>query len=309
MVGPAAKRAAVAHLQAVMGLSERRACSFVGADRKMIRYRSSRPPETELRGRLRDLAKERRRFGYRRLFILLRREGEPSGINRIYRLYREEGLTVRKRRTRRRAVGTRAPILVEAKPNARWSLDFVHDQFVCGRRFRVLNIVDDVTRECLAAIADTSISGRRVARELTELIGRRGKPGMIVSDHGTEFTSNAILAWSQDRIVDWHYIEKGKPMQNGYIESFNGRMRDELLNESLFFGLDHARSAILEWAEDYNTTRPHSSLGYQTPAAFAAIIAATGYDATLFGGSASSPVARPAPYGVSPTAEALIAAG
>ena len=151
MVGPAAKREAVAHLRAVMGLSERRACSVVGADRKMIRYRSCRPPETELRGRLRDLANERRRFGYRRLFILLRREGEPSGINRIYRLYREEGLTVRKRRARRRAVGTRAPILVEARPNARWSLDFVHDQFACGRRFRVLNIVDDVTRECLAA--------------------------------------------------------------------------------------------------------------------------------------------------------------
>jgi transposase InsO family protein len=151
VVGPAAKREAVAHLQAVMGLSERRACSFVGADRKMIRYRSCRSPETELRGKLRDLANERRRFGYRRLFILLRREGEPSGLNRIYRLYREEGLTVRKRRARRRAVGTRAPILVEARANARWSLDFVHDQFACGRRFRVLNIVDDVTRECLAA--------------------------------------------------------------------------------------------------------------------------------------------------------------
>lgn len=153
--------------------------------------RSRRPPETELRTRLRDLANERRRFGYRRLFILLQREGEPSGVNRIYRLYREEDLTVRKRRARRRAVGTRAPILVEAKPNARWSLDFVHDQFACGRRFRVLNIVDDVTRECLAAIPDTSISGRRVARELTD---RRGKPDMIVSDHCTEFTANAILA-------------------------------------------------------------------------------------------------------------------
>ncbi|UCI10612.1 IS3 family transposase [Mesorhizobium sp. B1-1-8] len=309
MVGPAARREAVAHLQAAMGLSERRACSIVGADRKMIRYRSRRPPETALRGRLRELANERRRFGYRRLFILLRRESEPSGINRIYRLYREEGLTVRKRRSRRRAVGTRAPILVEAKPNARWSLDFVHDQFACGRRFRVLNIVDDVTRECLAAIADTSISGRRVARELTELIGRRDKPGMIVSDHGTEFTSNAILAWSQDHIVDWHYIEKGKPMQNGYIESFNGRMRDELLNESLFFGLDHARSALVEWVKDYNTTRPHSSLGYRTPATFAATLTATGEAAALFGGSASSPVAQAALYDVSPTAEALIATG
>jgi putative transposase len=309
MVGPAAKREAVAHLQAVMGLSERRACSFVGADRKMIRYQSSRPPETELRGRLRDLANERRRFGYRRLFILLRREGEPSGINRIYRLYREEGLTVRKRRARRRAVGTRAPILVEARPNARWSLDFVHDQFACGRRFRVLNIVDDVTRECLAAIPDTSISGRRVARELTDLIGRRGKPDMIVSDHGTEFTSNAILTWSKDHRVEWHYIAPGKPMQNGYVESFNGRMRDELLNESLFFGLDHARNAIAEWREDFNTARPHSSLGYQTPAAFAEAFTATGSDASLDMGCASSPVAQPAPYGVTETVGALIATG
>ena len=183
MVGPAAKRDAVAHLKDIMGLSERRACQIVSADRKMIRYRSCRPPEVELRAKLRDLANERRRFGYRRLFVLLRRDGEPSGVNRIYRLYREEGLSVRKRKARRRAVGTRSPILVEAKANARWSLDFVHDQFACGRRFRILNIVDDVTRECLAAIPDTSISGRRVARELTTLIERRGKPGMIVSDN------------------------------------------------------------------------------------------------------------------------------
>jgi len=147
-----------------MGLSERRACQIISADRKTIRYRSSRPPEVELREKLRDLANERRRFGYRRLFILLRRDGETSGVNRIYRLYREEDLSVRKRKARRRAVGTRAPILVEAKANARWSLDFVHDQFACGRRFRILNVVDDVTRECLAAIPDTSISGRRVAR-------------------------------------------------------------------------------------------------------------------------------------------------
>jgi transposase InsO family protein len=146
MVGPAAKREGVAHLQAVLGLSERRACSIVNADRKMIRYRSCRPPDAELRTQLRDLANERKRFGYRRLFVLLRQDGEPSGINRIYRLYREEGLTVRKRRARRRAVGTRAPILVEAIANARWSLDFVHDQLACGRRFRILNIVDDVTR-------------------------------------------------------------------------------------------------------------------------------------------------------------------
>ncbi|MBY3116068.1 IS3 family transposase [Rhizobium bangladeshense] len=309
MVGPAAQRDAVTHLKAVMGLSERRACQIISADRKTIRYRSSRSPEVELRTKLRDLANERRRFGYRRLFVLLRRDGEPSGVNRIYRLYREEGLSVRKRKARRRAVGTRAPILVEAKANARWSLDFVHDQFACGRRFRVLNIVDDVTRECLAAIPDTSISGRRVARELTTLIERRGKPGMIVSDNGTELTSNAILAWSKDHKVEWHYIAPGKPMQNGYVESFNGRMRDELLNESLFFGLDHARSAIAEWADDYNHFRPHSSLGYKTPADFAGTIAATGSNAAQDESFAFPPVAPTAPLGVFKTAGALVAAG
>jgi transposase InsO family protein len=275
MVGPVVKREGVAHLQAVMGLSERRACEIVEADRTMIRYRSRRPPETELRTRLRDLANERKRFGYRRLFALLRQNGEPSGINRIYRLYREEGLTVRKRRARRRAVGARAPILIEARPNARWSVDFIHDQLACGRRFRILNIVDDVTRECLAAIPDTSISGRRVARELTSLVHRRGKPGMIVSDHGTEFTSNAMLAWSQEHQITWHFIAPGKPMQNRFCESFNGRMRDELLNESLFFGLDHARTRIASWIADYNEQRPHSALGYLTPARYAANLTAT----------------------------------
>ena len=149
------------------------------------------------------------------------------------------------------------------------SLDFVHDQLACGRRFRILNIVDDVTRECLAAIPDTSISGRRVTRELIAVIEERGKPRMIVSDNGTEFTSNAVLRWSKEHQVEWHYIAPGKPMQNGYIESFNGRMRDELLNESLFLDLDQARQIITAWVADYNMTRPHSSLGYRTPAAYA----------------------------------------
>lgn len=308
MVGPAAKREGVAHLQALLGLSERRACSIVNADRTMIRYRSCRPPDTELRTQLRDLANERKRFGYRRLFVLLRQNGEPSGINRIYRLYREEGLTVRKRRARRRAVGTRAPILVEAVANARWSLDFVHDQLASGRRFRILNIVDDVTRECLAAIPDTSISGRRVARELTALIERRGKPGMIVSDNGTEFTSNAMLAWAQDNGIVWHFIAPGKPMQNGFCESFNGRMRDELLNENLFLGLDHARTKIAAWVDDYNERRPHSALGYLTPTAYAANLPATSDRLRNPDQLRRSDVAPPAPHGVK-LAEALIAAG
>jgi putative transposase len=309
MVGPAVKREAVAHLQATMGLSERRACTIVAADRTTIRYRSRRPPELELREKLRDLASRRRRFGYRRLFVLLREEGEASGINRIYRIYREEGLTVRKRRARRRAVGTRAPILVEARANARWSLDFVHDQFACGRRFRVLNIVDDVTRECLVAVADTSISGRRVARELTDLVARRGKPGMIVSDHGTEFTSNAILAWAKDAGVEWHYIEPGKPMQNGFCESFNGRMRDELLNETLFLGPAHARSLIADWVTDYNEVRPHSSLGYRTRAAFAAVLTTKGSQLRNSAQLRRESVAHHAPIGVSETSETPGATG
>ena len=273
---PAAKREAVALLKSMFEMSERRACTVIAADRKMVRYQSRRPADTELRARLRELANKRRRFGYRRLFILLRRDGEPSGINSVYRLYREEGLMVRKRRGRRKALGTRAPILVEARPNARWSLDFVHDQLANGRRFRILNIVDDVTRECLGAVADVSISGLRVARELSGIVASRGKPKMIVSDNGTELTSNAILAWSAERGIAWHYIMPGKPMQNGYIESFNGRMRDEFLNESLFLGLADARGAIAAWVADYNNARPHSSLDYRTPAAFAAHLMATG---------------------------------
>ncbi|WP_405053200.1 IS3 family transposase [Sphingomonas sp. SORGH_AS_0870] len=270
LVTPAAKRQAVAHLQATLGMSERRACAVVGADRTSMRYRSCRADDGDLRSRLCELAQQRRRFGYRRLHILLRRDGITINRKKTQRLYREEGLTVRRRKGRRRAVGARAPSPVLALPNQRWSLDFVHDQLVTGRRFRVLNIVDDVTRECLRAVVDTSISGRRVVRELADLIAERGRPKMIVSDNGTELTSNAVLAWSADASIEWHYIAPGKPTQNGFVESFNGRMRDELLNETLFFTTGQARSILARWVDDYNTERPHSSLGYATPAAFAA---------------------------------------
>ena len=233
MVAPAAKREAVAHLQATLDMSERRAeqpkvpamrsivgmaaegCAVVGANRKSMRYRSCRADDGDLRSRLRELAQQRRRFGYRRLHILLRRDGITINRKKTQRLYREEGLTVRRRKGRKRAVGARAPAPVLALPNQRWSLDFVHDQLATGRRFRVLNIVDDVTRECLRAVVDTSISGRRVVRELTDLIAERSKPKMIVSDNGTELTSNAVLAWSGDVGVEWHYIAPGKPTQNG----------------------------------------------------------------------------------------------
>ena len=214
MVTPGAKREAVAHAREHHGVSERRACALVGVSRRVIRYEPTRPDDGALRQRLRELAAERRRFGYRRLHILLRREGVMINRKKTQRIYQEEGLAVRRRRSRRRAVGTRAPAPVLALPNQRWSLDFVHDQMASGRRFRVLNVVDDVTRECLAAVPDTSISGRRVVRELTELIARRGKPGMIVSDNGTELTSNAVLAWCGELGVEWHYIAPGRPLRN-----------------------------------------------------------------------------------------------
>ena len=181
-------------------------------------------------------------------------------------------MTVRKRGGRKRAIGTRAPMLIPTATNVRWSLDFVSDQLTDGRRFRVLTVVDDCTRECLTLVADTSLSGLRVARELDRIIERRGKPKMIVSDNGSEFTSNAILHWADRTKVEWHYIAPGKPIQNAFIESFNGRLRDELLNETLFSSLTHARSALLNWRSDYNDHRPHSGLGWMTPAEFAQTI-------------------------------------
>jgi putative transposase len=309
MVTPAAKREAVAHLQALLDVSERRACRVIAADRSVIRYQSRRDDDGPLRQKLRDLAHQRRRFGYRRLHILLRREGLTINRKKTQRLYREEGLTVRRRKGRKRAVGARAPAPVPALPNQRWSLDFVHDQMITGRRFRVLNVVDDVTRECLAAIPDTSISGKRVVRELIELIAVRGKPGMIVSDNGTELTSNAVLEWCGEARIEWHYTAPGKPTQNAFIESFNGRMRDELLNETLFTSLAHAREKIAAWADDYNTGRPHSSLGYATPAAFAADLKKQGAASLrIAGGYATQPLASPAHVDEN-DAEALIPTG
>jgi transposase InsO family protein len=196
MVTPGAKRDAVAHAREHHGLSERRACNLVGVSRRVIRYRSSRPDDGPLRQRLRELAAERRRFGYRRLGYLLAREGMTPNHKKLLRVYREENLRVRRRGGRKRALGTRAPMVLPDGPNQRWSLDFVSDTLTCSRRFRILCVVDDYTRECLALVADTSLSGVRVARELTRLIGMRGKPHTVVSDNGTELTSSAILRWS-----------------------------------------------------------------------------------------------------------------
>lgn len=230
---------------------------------------SKRPADTDLRNRLKELSSERRRFGYRRLHILLKREGWRVNWKKLYRIYREEGLTVRKRGGRKRAVGTRTPMAVPQEPNQRWSLDFVSDSLSCGRRFRILNVIDDFSRECLAAVVDTSLSGERVARELDRIADMRGYPCLVVSDNGTELTSNAILKWQEDRKVDWHYIAPGKPMQNGVVESFNGRMRDECLNEHLFDSLRDARNLVAVWRDDFNRNRPHSSLAGMTPHEYA----------------------------------------
>jgi putative transposase len=270
MVTPAAKREAVAHLRIGFDMSERRACRMIGCVRMTVRYRSRRPDDTDLRQRLRALAHERRRFGYRRLHVLLRREGFNVNHKRLFRIYREERLMVRRRGGRKRALGTRAPMLVPQWPNDRWSLDFVADQLIDGRRMRILIVVDDCTRECLGLLADTSISGIRVARELDRLLLQYGKPKTIVSDNGTELTSNAILQWTDSHKVDWHYIAPGKPMQNAFAESFIGRLRDELLNETLFRSLDHTRAVLDTWRADYNHQRPHSRLGWLCPAIYAA---------------------------------------
>jgi putative transposase len=211
-------------------------------------------------GRLRELALQRRRFGYRRLGLLLARQGVRLNHKKLYRLYKEERLSVRKRGGRKRALGIRAPMAIPQDRNLRWSLDFVTDTLVSGRRFRILTVVDDFTRECLGLVADTSLTGPRVVRELDRIVETRGCPRMIVSDNGTEFTSNTVLVWQQEHDVEWHYIAPGKPMQNGFVESFNGRLRDECLNEHLFANLNEARQIIEAWRIDYKRASQHPSV-------------------------------------------------
>lgn len=249
--------------------TERRACRLIGVDRSAYQYQPRREADDVVRERMRALANERRRFGYRRLAILLRREGLAMNLKKVYRLYREERLTVRQRGGRKRALGTRAPMAIPQGANQRWSLDFVQDALNDGRRFRILNVVDDFTRECLASVVDTSLSGLRVVRELDRLCQQHGQPAMIVSDNGTELTSHAVLNWVEAIGIEWHYIAPGKPVQNAFVESFNGRLRDECLNEHAFHSLPQARQIVEAWRIDYNTIRPHSSLGGLAPSVFA----------------------------------------
>lgn len=290
------RRRAVDHVRQVHGLSQRRACGLIGMDVSSYRYRSRRGDDGPLRQRLRALAGLRRRFGYRRLGWLLEREGTKVNPKKVYRLYREEGLAVKRRRGRRRAIGARAPIVVPQALNQRWSLDFVSDQLANGRRFRLLNVIDDFNSECLASIPDFSLSGLRVIRELGAIIASRGRPAMIVSDNGTELTSNAVLRWAADQRIEWHYIAPGKPMQNAFVESFNGRLRDECLNEHVFSTLAEARRIVEAWRIDYNTVRPHGRLGRLPPAVFGATRRPEeqrGGTLRSTGGSAPRPVAPP----------------
>lgn len=268
MVTPAAEREAVAHLVEVHEVSQRRACRTVQAPRSTMRYRSRRPQDEALRKRLRELANERRRFGYRRLHQMLLREGHDVSLKKVRRLYAEEKLQVRRRKGRKKPAFPRVPVPIPQGPNQRWSLDFVSDVFAQYRRFRILGVVDDFTAECIGLVADTSLPGLRVARELDAIIATRKRPAMIVSDNGPELTSLAMLRWQQQAQVDWHYIEPGKPQQNPFAESFNGKLRDEFLNETVFSSLAEVRVLLEAWRRDYNDQRPHSRLGWLTPSEF-----------------------------------------
>lgn len=220
---------------------------------------------TALRQRLRELAGERRRFGYRRLHILLRREGLAINHKRVYRLYREEGLSVRQRKRKQVAARRGERRGAAAAPNQRWSLDFVSDALATGRRIRLLAVVDTCTREALAIEVDTSLPASRVVRVLDRVVAERGTPRQIVLDNGPELTSRALDRWAYEHGVQLCFIDPGKPVQNGYVESFNGRLRDECPNEHWFLDLADARKIVETWRIDYNRQRPHSSLDYRTP--------------------------------------------
>ena len=263
--------------QAHPALSERRACALVGTTRSSYRYSASlerREGNRKLGERLRELAAERRRFGYRRLRVLLEREGWGVNHKRVYRLYREEGLAVRRRKRKRIGAVERQPLALPTRPNERWSMDFVTDALNDGRRFRSLNIVDDYNRRCLATEVDTSLPGGRVVRVLKRLGELEGLPEVLVMDNGPEFAGQALGVWAYQRGVKLRFIEPGKPIQNAFVESFNGKFRDECLNEHWFVSLQDAREKIETWRRDYNEVRPHSALGNRTPEEFTGVGAA-----------------------------------
>lgn len=263
----------VRHLVEQGWLSERKACRVIGVSRTGIRHESLKPARDQiLKEALLQKATQYPRYGYLMLHGLLKQEGLVINRKRTYRLYTACSLQVRTKK-RKKLVRPRIPMVLPSRPNERWSMDFVHDQLAGGRRFRVLNVVDDFTRECIGQLTDLSISGQRVARFLNQLIASRGKPRSITCDNGTEFTSKAMFFWSKDHMVRLQFIQPGKPTQNAFVESFNGKFRDSCLNQYWFRSLEEARKIIDEWRTDYNEIRPHSSLGYQPPSVFARAVA------------------------------------
>ena len=280
---PAAKRAAVREVRQRYGFSERRACRLVGIGRSSLRYRAHpRGDAAALRRRLGELARERPRFGYRRLHILLRREGIVVNHKRVERLYRLDGLAIRRRGRKRVAVRRGRPP-GPSRPDEQWALDFLSDALASGRRIRLLTVIDTFTREALAIEVDTSLPGARVAQVLERVAATRGCPATIVLDNGPELTGKALDRWAHERGVALRFIDPGKPIQNAYTESFNGRFRDECLNEHWFLGLRDAQRIVEAWRQDYNQHRPHSALGYATPAEVAERAAIMAEPLTLAG--------------------------
>jgi len=262
------RRQAVEKVQAAVGISERRAIRFTGFARSTIRYRSVREPQEELRARIRAIAAERPRWGYRFIHNRLRREGWPVNRKRVHRLYREEGLAVRRKGKKQRSQPSRLVRTPLAGPNERWSMDFVSDSLSSGRRFRCLNIIDEFNRESVAQHPSHSIPAARVIEVLERLRRERGLPEVIVTDNGSEFTSHAFDAWAHARDIRHELIQPGKPVQNCFIESFNGTFRDDCLNLHWFTSIDDAAHTIEAWRQDYNEVRPHTSLDWLTPAEY-----------------------------------------
>jgi putative transposase len=257
-------------MQDTTAISQRRGCTLVGLSRSVLSYRpEKRYGDDRLRGRLVELAAERKRFGYRRLQVLLRREGHEVNHKKVYRLYREADLAVRRRKRRRGLAVARQPLELPRYANQVWSLDFVMDSLANGRRLKLLTVVDDFTKESVLIEAAHSLTGDDVAELLDRLAQFRGYPQAVRTDQGPEFTCKAFDQWAYAHGVTPMLIQAGKPTQNAYIESFNGKLRDECLNEHWFRSLRHAQKIIAAWRRDYNEQRPHSSLGYKTPAQFA----------------------------------------
>ena len=269
MVTATAKRAVVGFLQESYELSQRRACEAIGFLRSTCRYLRRRRDDARLRQRIKELAEKRPRFGYRRLWLMLQRERFHVNPKRVHRVYREEGLQVRRRR-RKRVSLVRHPLVAPRRPNERWSIDFMRDTLGDAKAFRTFNVVDDLTRECLAIEVAKSIPGARVVRVLGCIAADRGYPERMVMDNGPELAGRALDEWAYRNGVELHFITPGRPVENAYIESFNGKFRDECLNEHWFSTLDDARQTIEEWRRDYNEERPHSALGGLPPREYAA---------------------------------------